>query len=123
MVHADETFARAVGKTAYVHVACTDHLTLMHTGDRSAKTIDAGGVLTELTGVLVRDVRRAATAASRRCVGVVPLGRWSWIVRLALGVGVLRDPGGKFLVQKFHDRETAVSIECCDRGDLVRVVF
>lgn len=55
VVHADETFARAAGKTAYVHVACTDHLTLMHTGDRSADTIDAGGVLTELTGVLVRD--------------------------------------------------------------------
>jgi transposase len=27
----------------------------MHTGDRSAATIDAGGVLTELSGVLVRD--------------------------------------------------------------------
>ena len=27
----------------------------MHTGDRSAKTIDAGGVLGELNGVLVRD--------------------------------------------------------------------
>jgi len=57
VVHADETFARAAGKTTYVHVACTDHLTLMHTGDRSADTIDAGGVLTELGAgqVLVRD--------------------------------------------------------------------
>lgn len=57
VVHADETFARADGTTAYVHVACTDHLTLMHTGDRSAATIDAGGVLPKLgTGqVLVRD--------------------------------------------------------------------
>ncbi len=57
VVHADETFARAAGATAYVHVACTEHLTLMHTGDRSAATIDAGGVLTALgTGqVLVRD--------------------------------------------------------------------
>jgi transposase len=55
VVHADETFARAGGGTAFVHVACTDHLTLMHTGTRSAEAIDAGGVLGELSGVLVRD--------------------------------------------------------------------
>jgi transposase len=59
VVHADETFARAAGTTAYVHVACTDHLTLLHTGNRSGDAIDAGGVLTELSArngqVLVRD--------------------------------------------------------------------
>lgn len=55
VVHADETFARAAGSTAYVHVACTDHLTLMHTGNRSGEAIDAGGVLPHLSGVLVRD--------------------------------------------------------------------
>jgi transposase len=57
VVHADETFARAAGRTAYVHVACTDHLTLMHTGNRSADAIDAGGVLPGLGAgqVLVRD--------------------------------------------------------------------
>jgi transposase len=57
VVHADEYFARAAGGTAYVHVACTEHLTLMHTGDRSATTIDAGGVLGGLGAdqVLVRD--------------------------------------------------------------------
>lgn len=57
VVHADESFARAAGGTAYVHVACTEHLTVMHTGDRSAATIDAGGVLGELGAdqVLVRD--------------------------------------------------------------------
>jgi len=57
VVHADETFARAAGGTAYVHVACTEHLTLLHTGNRSADAIDAGGVLPELSGgqVLVRD--------------------------------------------------------------------
>jgi transposase len=38
-----------------VHVACTEYLTLMHGGDRSAATIDAGGVLAEFTGALVRD--------------------------------------------------------------------
>jgi transposase len=36
-------------------VACTEYLTLMHVGDRSAATIDTGGVLAEFTGVLVRD--------------------------------------------------------------------
>jgi transposase len=57
VVYADETFARAAAGTVYVHVACTENLTLMHTGDRSAKTIDAGGVLPELDPwqVLVRD--------------------------------------------------------------------
>ena len=57
VVHADETFARAAAGTAFVHVACTEHLTLMHTGDRSAATIDAGGVLPKLGAaqVLVRD--------------------------------------------------------------------
>ena len=54
-VHADETPARAAGKLAYVHVACTRYLTLMHTGGRSAADIDAGGVLPGYTGVIVRD--------------------------------------------------------------------
>lgn len=55
VVHADETFARAQAKTTFLHVASTSHLTLMHTGDRSAATIDAGDVLPHLSGVLVRD--------------------------------------------------------------------
>lgn len=55
VLHADETVGRAAGALAYVHVACTEYLTLMHVGDRSAATIDAGGVLAEFTGVLVRD--------------------------------------------------------------------
>lgn len=55
VLHADETTGRAAGALSYVHVACTEYLTLMHVGDRSAATIDAGGVLTEFTGVLVRD--------------------------------------------------------------------
>jgi transposase len=54
VLHADETPGRAAGALAYVHVACTEYLTLMHVGDRSAATIDAG-VLAEFTGVLVRD--------------------------------------------------------------------
>ena len=55
VLHADETPARAAGSLSYVHVACTEYLTLMHAGDRSAATIDAGGVLAQFTGVLVRD--------------------------------------------------------------------
>ncbi|MEV6945524.1 IS66 family transposase [Streptomyces sp. NPDC051172] len=55
VVHADETFTRTAGATRYLHVAATEHLTLMHTGDRSAATIDAGDVLPHLSGVLARD--------------------------------------------------------------------
>jgi transposase len=54
-VHADETPARAAGGTRYVHLACTAYLTHMHTGDRSAEAIDAGGVLPGYGGVIVRD--------------------------------------------------------------------
>jgi transposase len=54
-VHADETPARAAGGTRYVHLACTRYLTCMHTGDRSADAIDAGGVLPGYAGVIVRD--------------------------------------------------------------------
>lgn len=55
LLHADETPGRAAGALSYVHVACTKYLTLMHVGDRSAATIDAGGVLEQFSGVLVRD--------------------------------------------------------------------
>jgi len=55
VLHADETTGRAAGALAYVHVACTEYLTLMHVGGRSSDDIDAGGVLPEFTGVLMRD--------------------------------------------------------------------
>ncbi len=54
-VHADETPARAAGGTRYVHLACTRYLTHLHTGDRSAGAIDAGGVLPGYGGIIVRD--------------------------------------------------------------------
>jgi transposase len=54
-VHADETPARAAGGLRYVHLACTQYLTHMHTGDRSAPAIDAGGVLPGYSGIIVRD--------------------------------------------------------------------
>jgi transposase len=55
VLHADETTGRAAGGLSYVHVACTEYLTLMHVGGRTIADIDAGGVLPAFTGVLVRD--------------------------------------------------------------------
>jgi transposase len=39
----------------YVHLACNAYLTLTHTGDRSAETTDAGGVLPGYAGIIIRD--------------------------------------------------------------------
>ncbi|MEC3982855.1 IS66 family transposase [Amycolatopsis sp. H20-H5] len=55
VLHADETTGRAAGALSYVHVACTEYLTLLHVGGRTKGDIDAGGVLPAFTGVLVRD--------------------------------------------------------------------
>lgn len=55
VLHADETTGRAAGKLSYVHVACTEYLTVLHVGGRGSDDIDAGGVLPAFTGVLVRD--------------------------------------------------------------------
>ncbi len=52
---ADETPAWVNGGWKYVHVACTEKLTLFHAGRRTKDDIDAGGVLVDFTGVLVRD--------------------------------------------------------------------
>jgi len=55
VLYADETPARADGRLRYVHVACTEFLTALHTGGRSAKAIDAGEVLPGYAGTIVRD--------------------------------------------------------------------
>ena len=55
VLYADETPARAAGKLRYVHVACTEFLTAMHTGDRSSEAIDSGGILAGYKGTIVRD--------------------------------------------------------------------
>ena len=55
LLHADETTGRAAGALSWVHVACTEYLTLLHVGGRSSADIDNGGVLPGFTGVLVRD--------------------------------------------------------------------
>jgi transposase len=52
---ADETPARAAGKLHYVHVACTEFLTAMHTGDRTSEAIDSGVILPGYAGTIVRD--------------------------------------------------------------------
>jgi transposase len=55
VVGVDETPGRASGGLVYVHVACTEFLTHLHVGGRSATDIDAGGVLPGFTGTIVRD--------------------------------------------------------------------
>lgn len=55
VAHADETTARAQGALRYLHIACTQYLTVMHAGDRTGESIDAGGIWPAFTGVLVRD--------------------------------------------------------------------
>jgi transposase len=55
VAHADETCARAEGSLRCLHVACTEHLTAMHVGDRTIESIDAGGIWPAFDGVLVRD--------------------------------------------------------------------
>jgi transposase len=52
---ADETPAWVDGAWKYVHVACTEKLTMLHAGRRTSHDIDAGGVLAGFAGVLVRD--------------------------------------------------------------------
>ena len=55
VLYADETPARVSGRLRYVHVACTEFLTALHTGDRTSEAIDAGRVLPGYTGTIVRD--------------------------------------------------------------------
>jgi transposase len=55
VLYAGETPARTAGKLHYVHVACTEFLTAIHTGDRTKEAIDSGGILPGCTGTIVRD--------------------------------------------------------------------
>jgi transposase len=82
-VHADETPARAACGTRYVHLACTRYLTCMHTGDRSAEAIDAGGVLPGYDGVIVRD-------------GYAGYGHLTSALHAWCGVHLLRDLKGLY---------------------------
>jgi transposase len=82
-VHADETPARAAGGTRYVHLACTRYLTCLHTGDRSAGAIDAGGVLPGYQGIIVRD-------------GYAGYGHLTSALHAWCGVHLLRDLKGLY---------------------------
>lgn len=55
VLHADETTTRIGSVRRWLHVACTDLLTLLHLAPRSRAGADAGGVLPHYRGVLVHD--------------------------------------------------------------------
>ena len=55
LLHVDETTARVNGARTYLHVACNDRFTAMHTGGRTNDDIDAGEILVDYAGIIVRD--------------------------------------------------------------------
>src|SRR6266545_2593541 len=63
----DETPGRAAGGLGDVHVACTQFLTRLHTGGRSAADIDAGGVLPGYAGTIVRTATPGTRTWWTRC--------------------------------------------------------
>jgi transposase len=110
-VHADETPARAAGGTRYVHLACTRYLTCMHTGDRSAGAIDAGGVLPGYEGVIVRD-------------GYAGYGHLTSALHAWCGVHLLRDLKGLYdfepAKQEWASRMASLLIEARDAASAAR---
>ena len=111
-VHADETPARAAGGTRYVHLACTRYLTWMHTGDRSADAIDAGGVLPGYAGVIVRD-------------GYAGYGHLTSALHAWCGVHLLRDLKGLYdfepSQQKWAAQMAGLLIEARDAAGAARL--
>lgn len=56
VAHFDETGGRVAAKLSWIHVACTDSVTLYHRAPgRGQTSIDLGGVLPGFTGVAVHD--------------------------------------------------------------------
>ncbi|MFG2887014.1 IS66 family transposase [Streptomyces sp. NPDC048297] len=55
ILHADETTTRIGATRRWLHVACTEFLTLLHLAPRSRAGADMGGVLPHYRGVLVHD--------------------------------------------------------------------
>jgi transposase len=55
VLHADETTTRIGGGRRWLHVACTDRLTLLGLGPRSRQGANALGVLPDFRGVVVHD--------------------------------------------------------------------
>ena len=111
-VHADETPARAAGGTRYVHLACTRYLTCMHTGDRSADAINAGGVLPGYQGVIVRD-------------GYAGYGHLTSALHAWCGVHLLRDLKGLYdfepSQQEWASQMAALLIEARDAAAAARL--
>jgi transposase len=111
-VHADETPARAAGGTRYVHLACTRFLTCLHTGDRSAEAIDAGGVLPGYAGVIVRD-------------GYAGYGHLTDALHAWCGVHLLRDLKGLYdfepAQQQWASGMAALLIEARDAAAAARL--
>jgi transposase len=111
-VHADETPARAAGGTRYVHLACTRYLTHMHTGDRSAEAIDAGGVLPGYEGVIVRD-------------GYAGYGHLTSALHAWCGVHLLRDLKGLYdfepAQQEWASGMASLLIEARDAASAARL--
>ena len=110
-VHADETPARAARGTRYVHLACTRYLTCMHTGDRSAEAIDAGGVLPGYAGVIVRD-------------GYAGYGHLTSALHAWCGVHLLRDLKGLYdfepAQQQWAAQMASLLIEASDAAAATR---
>jgi transposase len=110
-VHADETPARAAGGTRYVHLACTRYLTCLHTGDRSADAIDAGGVLPGYSGVIVRD-------------GYAGYGHLTDALHAWCGVHLLRDLKGLYdfepAPQQWASQMAALLIDARDAASAAR---
>ena len=78
VLYADETPARAAGKLRYVHVACTEFLTAMHTGGRTSEAIDSGGILPGYPGTIVRDGYKGYEHLTGALHGAARTGSATW---------------------------------------------
>ena len=95
VAHFDETGGRVAAKLNWIHVACTDRLTLYHLAPgRGKHSMDAGGVLPGFTGVAVHDgltsyrrydVTHGLCAAHhlRELAGIAEATGQDWPTRLA----------------------------------------
>ena len=94
-----------------MHLACTRYLTCLHTGDRSAGAINAGGVLPGYSGVIVRD-------------GYAGYGHLTDALHAWCGVHLLRDLKGLYDFepgrQEWASRMAALLIEARDAASAAR---
>jgi transposase len=94
-----------------VHLACTAYLTHLHTGDRSAYAIDAGGVLPGYTGIIVRD-------------GYAGYGHLTEALYVWCGAHLLRNLKGLYDFepdkQDWASQMAALLVEACDAASAAR---